>query len=267
LASFFKEDIMQQHIEIERNGLMLRGMLHTPENIKGKIPMVILFHGFMNNKCEHYFSFVEVSRKLEELGVASIRCDFIGSGESDGAFEKMSVETEIGDGISILRYARNLDYVDCERIALVGMSFGGLVASIIAGRLPEEVKALCLWAPAAIAARDAKEGRAGDTDLTAALTTGIADIRGHRIGRRFVEDSRALDVWTEIKPYKNSVLLIWGETDFIVPPEIVREYENAYGDKLEKRMIKGVGHMFETLEAREEKLEATLSYVKKELLP
>ena len=241
-------------------------MLHKPERSEGKVPMVIFFHGFMNNKCEHYFSFVETSRELEKLGIASIRFDFMGSGESEGAFEDMSVETEIEDGISILRYVQSLDYVEHDRIALVGMSFGGLVASIIAGRLPEEVKALCLWAPAAIAVKDAKEGRAGETDLNAALTTGIADLNGYRIGGRFIEDACVLDIQAEIKPYRRNAILIWGERDTVVPHEIVQEYDNIYGNRLDKRMVKGVGHMFETLDAREEKLEATLCFLRKELL-
>ena len=257
---------MQLHIEIKSNGFTLRGMLHKPEQIIDKVPMVIFFHGFMNNKCEHYFSFVETSRELEKLGIASIRFDFMGSGESDGTFEEMSVETEIRDGLSILRYAQSLNWVDRGRIALAGMSFGGLVASVVAGRMPEEVKALCLWAPAAIAVRDAKQGHAGDTDISDALTTGIADLKGYRIGKRFIEDTRVLDYNTEIKPYKNNVLLIWGENDFIVPQDIVREYDNIYGKRLYKHMIKGVGHMFETLDAREEKLELTLHFLEKELL-
>lgn len=257
---------MQRYIEIESNGLLLRGMLHTPEHMNGKIPLVILFHGFMNNKCEHYFSFVEVSRELEKLGIASIRCDFIGSGESDGAFEDMSVETEIRDGISILRYAQSLDYVDRDKIGILGMSLGGLVAGIIAGRHPEEVKALCLWAPAAIAIRNAKKGRVGDADLRSALATGVADLNGHRIGRKFIEDASNLDLKAEIKPYPNNVLIIWGENDPVVPPEIVQEYSDAYGGRLEKHMIKGVGHVFETVNARMEKLEATLRFFASELL-
>ena len=257
---------MQSYIEIKNNDLALRGMLHKPEHINGGIPMVIFFHGFTANNCEHYFSFVETSRELEKLGIASVRFDFTGSGESDGVFEDMSVETEISDGIAILNYVKSLGFVDPSRIALLGMSFGGLVASIIAGRMPEEVKAICLWAPAAIAIRDAIQGHAQGVDLTIALTSGIAHMRGHRIGKRFIEDARALDLQTEIAPYQNNAIIIWGEKDFIVPREIVQEYSNAYGCRLEKCMIEGVGHSFETIEARVKKLDATLGFIKKELL-
>lgn len=257
---------MQRYTEIKNNGFTLRGMIHQPDDVDGKVPMVIFFHGFTATKSEHYFSFVETSRELETLGIASARFDFMGSGESDGVFEDMSVETEVSDGIAILNHVRNLSFVDPGRIALVGMSFGGLVASLLAGRMPSHIRALCLWAPAAIAIKDAIEGHAQGTDITRALTHGIADIRGHRIGKRFVEDARSIDLKKELSSYKNKAMIIWGSNDPIVPPETLALYGGAYGERLESVKIEGVGHMFESLSAREMKLAKTLEFLKKELL-
>lgn len=257
---------MQSYVEIKNNEYTLRGFLHKPENAEGRLPMVIFFHGFSGNKCEHYFSFVETARELEKLGIASLRFDFMGSGDSDGRFQDMSVETEISDGISILKYAQSLSFVDTGRIALVGMSYGGLVASVIAGRLSDEIKALCLWAPAVIAIREAREGHAQGTDITSALTTGVADINGLLIGKRFIEDARRLDFQAEASPYKKNAILIWGDQDPIVPPEIVEELDRVYGDRLDKCLIKETGHVFESVTARVTKLEATLKFMKNELL-
>lgn len=257
---------MQSYVEVKNNGYTLRGFLHRPEDIDGKMPMVIFFHGFSGNKCEHSFSFVETARELEKLGIASLRFDFMGSGDSDGLYQDMSVETEISDGISILRYAQGLSFVDTGSIALVGMSYGGLVAGVIAGRLPSEVKALCLWAPAVISIKDAREGRAGEADITGALTTGVADVNGLLIGKRFIEDASKLDFQAEASRYQNNVIIIWGDKDPIVPPEIIQELDGVYGDRLEKCMIEGVGHVFESITARITKLETTLAFMKKELL-
>lgn len=258
---------MQSYIEVASNGAILRGFLHRPERVEGRIPMVILFHGFSNNKTEHYFSFVEVSRHLEQIGIASMRLDFMGSGDSDGRYQEMSVETEIADGMAMLQYAKGLEYIDSDRIALVGMSFGGLVASVLAGRAPSDIRALCLWAPAVIAIRDAREGRVGGSDVTAALAAdGVAEVGGLLVGKRLLEDSKNLHFQSEVAPYKNRVCLIWGRQDPIVPPDIVEEISLAYGDRLEKHGIEGIGHMFETYAARITKLNETIAFLKRELL-
>jgi pimeloyl-ACP methyl ester carboxylesterase len=254
---------MQNYVELKSGDYILRGFMHKPDEIHGKLPMVIFFHGYSASKTD--FWFVETSRQLESLGIASLRFDFMGSGDSDGRFQDMSIETEINDGIEILRYAQSLSFVDPSRIALVGASYGGLVASIIAGRLPSDIKALCMWCPAIIAIQDAREGRAGDTDITSALTTGIADINGLLVGKRFVEDARKLDFEVEASGYKNNAIVIWGDKDPIVPPDIINRCELVYGERLEKCMIEGVGHMFETRAARARKIEATIGFLNKEL--
>lgn len=257
---------MQQYVEVVSNGYTLRGFLHKPDIVEGKIPMVLFFHGFSNNKTEHSFSFVEASRELDKHGIASMRLDFMGSGDSDGRYEDMSVETEIGDGMTILDYAKSLGYVDPQRIALVGMSYGGLVASILAGRRARDIRALCLWAPAIIAIRGAREGRVGQADVANIAATGVVDVNGLLVGEKLVEDSKNLDFQAEAQPYGNRVLLIWGENDPIVPHDIVGEIELVYGAKLQKHRIDGVGHVFETYPARIEKLETTIAFLKEELV-
>ena len=41
---------MQKYVEIKRDGLTLRGMLHVPDNVSSKVPMVILLHGFCDDR-------------------------------------------------------------------------------------------------------------------------------------------------------------------------------------------------------------------------
>ena len=57
---------MQKAIELVSQGLTLRGMLHMPENVPGKVPVVVIFHGFTGNKMEPHFIFVKLSRMLEK---------------------------------------------------------------------------------------------------------------------------------------------------------------------------------------------------------
>ena len=106
---------MQKAVEIQSEGLTLRGMLHIPEGISGKIPIVIMFNGFNGNKMEVHCIFVKLSRKLEKAGIASARFDYRGSGESDGDFIDMTVSGELADAKNVLDFVRTLDFVDADR--------------------------------------------------------------------------------------------------------------------------------------------------------
>jgi alpha/beta superfamily hydrolase len=95
---------MQKAVEIQSRNLTLRGMLHIPEGVSGKVPIVCIFHGFTGNKMEPHFIFVKLSRMLEARGIASIRFDFGGSGESDGDFIDMTISHELEEAIDFFKF-------------------------------------------------------------------------------------------------------------------------------------------------------------------
>ena len=64
---------MERYVECESRGLTLRGMLHVPDQRPGKVPFVILFHGFCDDRNEINFVHTELSRRLCERGIASVR--------------------------------------------------------------------------------------------------------------------------------------------------------------------------------------------------
>jgi len=139
---------MQKYVEIKRDDLTLRGMLHIPDDVSHKVPMVIILHGFCDDRNEINFVHNELSQRLCELGIASVRFDMNGSGESDGKFEDMTISSEILDAKAMLEYVRSLDFVDTNKIALHGCSLGGCVASMVAGQCKDMIQALSLWCPA-----------------------------------------------------------------------------------------------------------------------
>src|SRR5690606_22833722 len=94
--------------------------------------------------------FLKLSRRLSAEGLAVVRFDFSGSGESDGDFEEMTFGGEVLEAQEILKFIRFLPTTDPERVGLVGFSMGGAVASILAGTNPTAVKALVLWSAAGV---------------------------------------------------------------------------------------------------------------------
>ena len=258
---------MQKAVELVSQGLTLRGMLHMPDNVSGKVPAVIIFHGFTGNKMEPHFIFVKLSRMLEKKGIASVRFDFGGSGESDGDFIDMTLSGEIRDAHNILDYVKKLDGIDPERIGVVGLSMGGAVASVLAGERKDEIKTLCLWAPAGTMGELVRKQIAGlGRDMAEDIRkAGYVELNGFRVGIGFYEDVMKLDILGKAKGFDKNVLLIHGEKDDVVPVEVSERYLKCYGGKATLKIIKDADHTFNNSDWERETLELTAEYLVKEL--
>ena len=121
----------------------LAAVIQKPQTVQGQqIPMVILMHGFGGSKDGRggQKGMLEIiADKLEAQGIASIRFDFNGHGESEGEFWQHTVPNEIEDALKVYEYVRDLRYV--STVSVLGHSQGGVVASMVAGKLGAEIKA------------------------------------------------------------------------------------------------------------------------------
>lgn len=256
---------MQKAVEIQSGNLTLRGMLHIPDHVSGKVPVVCMFHGFTGTRIEPHFIFVRLSRRLEKAGIASVRFDFGGSGESDGDFEEMTLLTELEDAKTILDYARSLPFADADRIGVMGYSMGGTVASLLAGDRKEDVAALCLWAPAGNMGERILQGRTPE-EVQAFRSQGWWDMGGLVLGADFLETALELDVYQRSAPYDKRVLLLHGDKDQTVPLEVSEQYLDLYGIKADLHVIAGADHTFNRNEWVEEVLDYTVGFFSGELL-
>ncbi len=255
---------MQKAVEIVSQGKVLRGMLHTPENMMGKVPAVLLFHGFTGNSMEPHFVFVKLSRYLEKIGIASVRFDFAGSGESDGDFIDMTMSNELSDAHNILDFVKTLDIIDNNRIGLIGLSMGGAIASMLAGQRNSEIRTLCLWAPAGTMADTVSERYVGER-LPEMTEKGWLDIGGLALGLDFLKDISNLDIYQRAAGFDKSVFIIHGELDQTVPIKASEMYLDIYGYRAKLHIIKGGDHLFSSLRIEAEVIEKTAEFLKKEL--
>lgn len=255
---------MQKAVEIQSRGLTLRGMLHVPEGVSGKVPMVCIFHGFTGNKMEPHFIFVKLSRMLERVGIASVRFDFGGSGESDGDFKDMTISRELEDAKAILDYVKALDFVDTEKIGVVGLSMGGAVASMLAGDRNADIRTLCLWAPAGNMEELVKRNRSKE-DFRSLRETGVWDVDGLSLGADFLSDVEALDIYGKASNYGKNVLLLHGDKDESVPISASEQYLEIYGSRAVLHIVDGADHTFDSVKWESEVLDFTIEYLKGEL--
>ncbi len=220
-------------------------MMHVPDSTAGPHPAVLMMHGFTGHRMESHLLFVKTARALAEAGFVALRFDFRGSGESEGRFQDVTVEGEVSDALAVLDWLAARPEVDPQRIALLGLSMGGCVASLVAGQ-DNRVKALVLWAavadPFALFAQLEKS-----TPLPPPLGVqpdGTVDLGGFLMGMDFVRtlpDVRPLDV---VQQYSGPALIVHGSQDPTVPPRHAEMYKEVLGDRSQLVWIEGADHTF-----------------------
>ncbi|WP_158299740.1 alpha/beta hydrolase [Glycomyces paridis] len=245
-----------ESLDIEHRGRTLRGVLHLPAGPAVAAPALVLCHGFGGNRAEFGYTFVRLARRLAAAGVAAYRFDFAGCGESDGDFTELTVSDQVSQVVAVVDALGAHPALDPSRISLLGMSLGGLTASLAAARRP--VRSLALWAPAAVAV--AMDGPAAKRRADAIAEHGYDDFGGLPIHLPFTEDAAGIDPFADAAPYAGPVLLAIGSEDFVLGPDLLERYRQTYGDRLDLHVFDGVGHGFETVPARERLLGLTEAF-------
>ena len=210
---------MEMYVTFLSGGETVAAVLHLPERTPA--PGVIMCHGFTGHKAETHRLFVHTARDFCHHGLAVLRFDFRGSGDSAGEFRDMTISREIADAQAGLGFLSARGEVDGERLGVLGLSMGGCVSACLAGR-DDRVKALVLWAALA------HPGRIFERLLPSfGEVQQVADMNGWDIGRGFLEDARALHPLKEIRRYQGRALIVHGTRDESVPPSDAEDYHKA----------------------------------------
>lgn len=205
-----------QTVTIDGDHGKLHAVIHKPELKDGeRCPMVLLCHGFMGNKEGALEK--QIAALLQAKGIASIRFDFNGHGQSEGRFQDMTVPNEIVDAKKVIEYVSNLPYV--ESVAITGHSQGGVVAAMTAGDLgAEKIKAVVLLAPAAVLRDDAIRGSTmGATYDPFNLGEYVELFRGLKLGAEYIRTAFSLPIYDTAAKYQGPALIIHGTGDRVVP--------------------------------------------------
>ena len=198
----------------------LKALIQKPELKQGeKCPMVIFCHGFSGTKDGPLFELI--ADTLQAHGIASIRFDFNGHGESEGEFKDMTVPNEIQDAKKVVEYVRDLRYV--SDLAIVGHSQGGVVASMTAGQLCEELgapafKAVALMAPAAVLRDDAIRGSTMGKSYDPFDPGEYVELWGGlKLGGNYIRTAFTLPIYETAAKYQGPALIVHGTADRVVP--------------------------------------------------
>jgi pimeloyl-ACP methyl ester carboxylesterase len=165
---------------------------------------------------------------LAAHGIASIRFDFNGHGESEGEFQEMTVPNEIEDAKKVIEYIRDLRYVD--GIALVGHSQGGVVASMTAGDLADEdIRCVVLMAPAAVLRDDAIRGSTMGANYDPLDPPEYVELwGGKKLGRNYIKTAFSLPIYETAAKYHGPALIVHGTADRVVPYTYGERYHQIW---------------------------------------
>lgn len=202
-------------------GHMLDARLEIPE---GETHFHAIFvHCFTCSKDVH--AATRVARGLTSSGIAVLRFDFTGLGNSDGDFANTNFSTNISDIISAYEYMR--DHHMAPRL-LIGHSLGGAAVLAAHEHMPKVQGLVTINAPSDIQhVENLFHGKIPEIEEKGEAEVSLAG-RTFTIKKQFLEDVRKTTLQKKVSELKVPLLIFHSPQDEIVSSRHARAiYESA----------------------------------------
>lgn len=229
------------------DGLHLAATLVTPDAPTGRA--VVLVHGGGVTREEGGF-FTRLATGLAAAGVASLRFDLRGHGNSEGSQEELTLSTILNDIRVALASVR--EATGATEVSLLGASFGGGICAYYAAKQPDDLSRLVLLNPQfdykkrTIDSRDywrsdvISDERAEELNETGALLF-KADLKH---GRPFLNEVFWLKPHEVLGEITSPTLIVHGNADTLVPIEGSRNAVAQFTAPVELVEVDGSQHGF-----------------------
>jgi len=193
------------------------GTLALPTNPTDRpVPVVLMLHGDLSSRDENGGLFARQAAALAADGIASLRIDFAGSGDSTEPDLALNYPDMVGDAVASLDYLRSDDRLDSTRVAVLGLSRGGAIAATLAGTRPG-VAALVEWSGAVYNGYDEEPDLHDQARIDGYVELG-PDPGGFRLSLSWFDTIEQSHPLTDVTGYTGPVLAITGSEDQVVPP-------------------------------------------------
>ena len=228
--------------ELNVNGYIIRGLFSTPDDGNFKTVCVFL-HGYTGHKNETSFLFKQLSARFVENGIATLRYDYYGSGDSDGEFSDQTFTTARNDAKAAIDEGVRLN--GGKKIIVCGFSMGGAVAARMSIEKAEYIEKLVLISPA---------GCMLNILTTTFRTKPIAendciDLGGYYVSKAFLDSLMGVEFYEGLEKFVQPVLIVQGAEDISVRPEVSKKYTEYYKD-CQYELIPGAGHGYNSVPLR-----------------
>ena len=116
---------------------------------EGPFPAIVMLPSTGSTRDEAGDAYMYAAHTLaSQYGIASIRIDFPGNGESIADYKSYTLHSAVGDAKAAAQYMEQLDVIDEDRIGVLGWGQGGTDALLACAWEPETFKAVVTWAAA-----------------------------------------------------------------------------------------------------------------------
>ncbi len=224
-------------------GMKVSGVLHLPE--RDRPPCVIASHGLLSSKDSE--KYITLGNRIAEEGIALLRFDFRGIGESEGGEEENTISKKLIDLSSAINFIRFYPTLGSQ-IGLIGSSLGGFLSLIMAS-MDKRISAVVVWA----------------TPLQ------MDDLRSKVQGeeyplppKAFFDDLPRHQLFDHL-PAVSNCLIIHGERDELVPLEQPLEIFRNLNLPKEIHILGGADHRLLDPHHRERAIDLTLDWFKRYL--
>lgn len=210
-----------------------------------KYPGIIMLHGQGSDKHEAGGGYDLMAPALAKAGIASLRFDFIGTGESKVDYIDFSFTSGVRDATDARSFLLAQEKIDPDRIGIIGWSLGGTIALLAAGYHPNEYQSAVFWAGAPVLKLLFNE-EAYETAQKDGYYLLKFDWREPlKQGKQYLDEIYSTDVIDVFSSSTCPVLAIAGDQDTTVDPKYAGEIADASSNELSKELIiKNADHTF-----------------------
>jgi hypothetical protein len=208
------------------------------------VPLVIMLHGTGSSRDEAGDGYKLLAPALAKKGIASIRYDFPGSGESTVSYLLYSNSEASKNTLTVADYASNMDGIDKNKLGILGWSQGGTDALLVAGE-SNRFMSIATWA-GSLELSDMLTPEMRDEALSMGQTSmefGWRDALP--LSQKWIDESDNMDVLAEVAKITSPIGSFHGSVDEDVPySDSVKVQSASSNPNSELITIEGTGHTY-----------------------
>jgi dienelactone hydrolase len=213
----------------ESRGVVVPATIVSPASTRGKpMPLVVIAHGHGGSR-EEGGSFPRVAAELAALGIASIRMDFPGCGDSTESFAENNLSNMLLDLQAARVFAESQFDIDETRVGLLGYSMGGRLVALLS-EIDPSYQVMATWAPAVSNGAERELTGFGGPDAYRSLKeqaqengSVVYETRWGtelELGARWFTDMEETFPQAALAKFSGPLLVVYGDEDESVPPSV-----------------------------------------------
>jgi dienelactone hydrolase len=211
----------------ESRGVSIPATLVSPATKSGEsVPLIVMAHGHGGSRVEGG-SYPRVAAELAELGIASIRMDFPGCGDSTESFVENNLSNMLLDLQAARIFAESQIDIDETRVGLLGYSMGGRLVALLS-EIDPSYQVMATWAPAITNGSEIMTSALGGLEGYRAMKKQAQESgfavqttpwgTEHELGPRWFTDMEESMAKAALAKFSGPLLVVYGGADAVVPP-------------------------------------------------